>query len=401
MTTFKLLVFALLAVPAFVFSAEKIVEVSASGATKEQAIEAGLVRAIAQVKGISIDSDTLRIANQVRVNGESNTSVAMSSVTAMKTKGLISNYEVLESECFDSCEVFLRVTVPVYKSPGLSTDRRRKLVVIPFAGEHGKRFSDSLQSALVQARRFAVLDREHNSEYEAEKRLLMSSDTALEEKMRLGQVLGVDYLVVGSVSFEDNSFQGTSSYTGESSYVEDMRSEVSYKVINLATRQVKWQDTVLIEEHVNNPFVAQTISRSITGAIYPMKIVSNKNATVVLNQGGTSVMVGEKYDVFKLGEKLIDPYTKESLGREEIYIGQVQVNKVTSKVAYAIALESDVNAMAVGSIVRPSAATSQAVHATPVVQSTVRPSAEGGILLPLPAKNEPKASPEGGVLINK
>jgi hypothetical protein len=400
MTTFKLLLLALLAAPVFAFSAEKIVEVSGSGASKEQAIEAALVRAIAQVKGISIDSDTLRVASQVRTNGDTNTSVAMSSATAMKTKGLISNYEVLESECFDSCDVLLRVTVPVYKSPGLSTDKRRKLVVAPFEGEYGKRFSDSLQSALVQARRFAVLDREHNSEYEAEKRLLMSSDTALEEKMRLGQVLGVDYLIVGSVSFEDNSFQGTSSYTGESSYVEDMHSEVNYKVINLATRQVKWQDTVRIEEHVNNPFVAQAISRSITGAIYPMKIVSNQNATVVLNQGGTSVIVGEKYDVFKLGEKLIDPYTKESLGREEIFIGQVQVNKVTSKVSYAIALDSDVNAMTVGSIVRPSVAMEASSHAAPVVDSTVQSSTAGGILLPLPAKKAPKPSPKGGVLIS-
>jgi hypothetical protein len=205
MKIFKPFIFLLLGISTSALADERIVEVSAVGATRDLAIEAGLIQAVAQVNGTNINSETIRIANQIRTNGKSNSNVAMSNITAMKTKGQITSYEVIDSLCDEECEVVLNVVVPVYSSPGLNVNKRRKLVVAPFAGRGGDAFSSNLQSALVQTRRFAILDRQHNSEYEAEKRLLLSSDTPLKEKMRLGQVLGLDYLVVGTASFEDSS----------------------------------------------------------------------------------------------------------------------------------------------------------------------------------------------------
>ena len=397
MKTFKLV---FLVVLGFTFSAsaeERVIEITASGASKSLAIEAGLIRAIAQVKGTEINSKAMRVANQVRKDGKTTTNIALSNITAMKTKGQISSYEVLEESCNETCEVLLRVSVPVYKSPGLSLDKRRKLVVAPFEGENGELFSNNLQSAFVQTRRFAILDRQHNSEYAAEKRLLLSEDTALKEKMRLGQVLGMDYLVVGSVSFRDDSYETESSFTGERSYVEDIVSEINYKVINLATRQVKWQDNVIIPSNIQDPASAHAIARDITSAIYPIKIVSNQNDNVVLNQGGTSVQIGEVFDIFELGEKLIDPYTKESLGREERYVGKVKIVKVTSKVSYAAVIEGELSTMNVGSVVRPSMLDYFDSESRAEPKATVEASPAGGIIIPLPTK--PKPSPNGGVVI--
>lgn len=155
MKIFKPLIFLLLGVSTTALADERIVEVSAVGATKDLAIEAGLIQAVAQVNGTSINSETIRIANQIRTNGKSNSSVAMSNITAMKTKGQITSYEVIDSLCDEECEVLLNVVVPVYKSPGLNVNKRRKLVVAPFAGSDGYAFSNNLQSALVQTRRFA------------------------------------------------------------------------------------------------------------------------------------------------------------------------------------------------------------------------------------------------------
>ena len=218
--------------------------------------------------------------------------------------------------------------------------------------------------------------------------------------MRLGQVLGLDYLVVGTVSFQDNSYQAESSFTGEVSYVDNRVSKIDYKVINLATRQVKWQDSVEINDDISSPSTAQAISRGITSAIYPMKIVSNQNDSITLNQGGTSVTIGEVYDVFDLGKKLIDPYTKESLGREEIYAGKILVGKVTSKVSYATVIEGSVDAMRIGAIVRPSPVDYSKGPNSFTPESTVKASSAGGILIPAVQKKKPKPSPNGGVVID-
>ncbi len=319
----------------------------------------------------------------------------------MKTRGQIESYEVLDATCDEVCEVQLSVAVPVYKTKGLTPDSRRKLVVAPFDGRYGEVFSENLQSALVQSRRFAVLDRQHNAEYAQEKALLLSPDTALKEKVKLGQVLGLDYLIVGEVSYSDNSFQSTSSYTGESSYVHDVKTQVNYKVINLATRQIKWQDSATIEMEATDPLTALSVSRDITSAIYPMKVVSSQNGYVILNQGGATVSVGENYDLFKLGEKLIDPYTKESLGREEIFVDQVKVTKVTSKTSYATTTTGDVSHIPVGTVARlaDDLEDYSGYEVDVPVESTVKPSSSGGILLPFGQKEKPSVSPEGGVVI--
>lgn len=401
MKIFKLSCLSFFLFSAFSYGAERTVDVISTGLTKELAIEAGLIRAVSQVNGTAVDSSALRTANQIKTNGQTNTQIAIANVTKMKTRGQVESYEVLDVTCNDECEVHLRVTVPVYETKGLSPDSRRKLVVAPFDGEYGKTFSDNLQSALVQSRRFAILDRQHNSEYEKEKALLLSPDTALKEKVKLGQVLGLDYLVVGEVDFSDDSYQSTSSYTGESHFVEDMKTKVNYKIINLATRQIKWQDTAIIRMEADDPQTAFSVSRDITSAIYPMKVVLSQKGYVILNQGGSTVSVGEHYDLFKLGEKLIDPYTKESLGREEVLIDRVSITKVTSKTAYATTVSGDVTHIPVGAIARLSEHSEEYkdYEVTVPIPATVTPSTSGGILLPVTEKKKNTVAAKGGVII--
>lgn len=381
------------------------VELSARGLTEEIAIERGLTRAISQVHGVDVDSRSWRLANKLKVNGDSSTVVAMENITTMKTRGQIKSYEVLSSYCDDECEVEMRVIIPKYTSPGLSPDKRRKLVVAPFDGRFGKEFSDNLQTHLVQSRRFAVLDREHDAEYQQEKALLLSPDTGLNEKVRLSQVLGLDYLVVGEVSFFDDSRTEFNQFTGERSDIEAFYSEVNYKIINLSTRQVKWQDKTMLESDIADLQTASRVSRDIINAIYPLKIVSNSHNSVVLNQGGKSLEVGEVFDVFVMGEKLIDPYTKESLGYMEIPVGQIAIDRVTAKVSYGSVVEGSINDMVKGSIVRlntDEAVQNEMVPAQVESDKDQKPAASGGIILPAAAKtkSEPKPSPQGGVIID-
>ena len=219
-----------------------------------------------------------------------------SNITAMKSKGQIKSYQVIDEACSDKiCDVLLSVIIPVYKSPGLSPDNRRKLVIIPFKGKMAKAFTDNLQTSIVQSRRFTVVDREHDIEYAKEKQVLLSSDTALGEKIRLGQVLGFDYMVLGEVSYQDHSREESVLLTGESKFVQKINTRISYKIINLATRQVKWQDTSSFNALPNSEVGAQKVAREITDAIYPVKVIASTANHIILNQGGKNYFSG--YDL--------------------------------------------------------------------------------------------------------
>jgi len=380
------------------------VEVSASGMTKDIAIEQALIRAVSQVRGVDINSRSARQSAQVKVNGKTSSVIAIENVTLMITKGQVTSYDVINESCDErNCEVVLNVNIPVYKSPGLSPNKRRKLAVIPFSGKYGREFSDNLQTLLVQSRRFAILDREEERLYQKEKRLLLDGDTAIAEKMRLGQVLGLDYIVLGDVKVEVDANVDTIQLTGEQESSVEYYNTINYKVINLATRQIKWQDQLVINNDLRELSSAGKVSSTITFAIYPMKVIKKSDQQLVLNQGGKSVAVGTVFDVFSLGEKLIDPYNKESLGREETFVGKVQVERVTTKVSYAAFVSGDYRKMTKHSIVRVSPTMNDSYkYSEPIkrAKSTIETSSAGGIILPMQSKEKLKLSAKGGVIIN-
>jgi hypothetical protein len=54
---------------------------------------------------------------------------------------------------------------------------------------------------------------------------------------------------------------------------------------------------------------------------------------VVLGQGGEGIKEGSHYKVFRYGERIVDPYNGEFLGREEIYCAEIEVERVLPKQA--------------------------------------------------------------------
>lgn len=387
----------------FAFGGTVEVEASGSGLSREQAIENALTEAIRQVRGVNIDQQMVRQAMKVKVNDEAVLSSEITNKTASRTQGYVERYQILDEDCTEQyCNVVISASIPVYKSPGIAPDNRRKLVVSKFSGSSGAEFSQYLQTHLVQSRRFAVLDREHNVAFSNERNLLLSADTPQAEKIRLGQVLGMDYLIVGSVAVESGQSTNNISLTGELQSLEYGQARVSYQVINIATRQIKWQDDALIDLEMANPEqiaaeAAEEVARTIIDAIYPIKVLSQSGNQLVLNQGGKNVVEGYLYDVYGLGKKLVDPYTKESLGREEILLGQVRIDRVSTKLSYASVTSGDIRAMAKDTVLRKAKVVPDASgHMRHPVQSTVTPAVSGGILLPVAA---PVPSPEGGVTI--
>ncbi len=82
--------------------------------------------------------------------------------------------------------------------------------------------------------------------------------------------------------------------------------------------------------------MAEKVAQRVANVVFPAKIIAKTGATVTLNIGdGTDVAVGQLWEVFAVGEELIDPDTGVSLGREEASVGKVRITRVNPKFSQA------------------------------------------------------------------
>jgi curli biogenesis system outer membrane secretion channel CsgG len=78
--------------------------------------------------------------------------------------------------------------------------------------------------------------------------------------------------------------------------------------------------------------MSEQIAQRVADVIYPAKIMAKTGKVVTINRGdGTGIATGQLWEVFALGEELIDPDTGASLGREEMSVGKVRITRVTPK----------------------------------------------------------------------
>ena len=357
----------------------KVVRVTGTGATVNEAINDALSEAIGRVNGKSIETTTqlnrvaASVANQNDLQYFSSDAYKKSINTA--TKGVVSSYDVVSKGKNSSGQWEMELSVKVAKFVRATGSDRKRMAVMPlwvsnktFLIENnpidnrdmGRIFGQNLVSYLVQSRKFTVLDREFIKETLGERKLIVDGNTPVEEMARLGQDLVADYILAGVL--EDVNFTTTKVKMQTSDRVITTRSgrfEFSYRIIDVDTRQIvfsdfarfKFKDSDIrrIDSSIGNKNIesilcilaAEKVSRKILEAIYPIAIVSVNGKNVILNQGGSGVKAGDRFDVFELGERMVDPYTKEYIGREEIFTGTIEITRVNPKQSYARIIKSE------------------------------------------------------------
>ncbi|MGY0217173.1 CsgG/HfaB family protein [Endozoicomonadaceae bacterium StTr2] len=391
----KVLLAAALFLSSLATAGEVKVEARGTGMSEESAIEQALVQAVRQVNGLDIDSIQHTNESRIDVNEDSIRTEEIKRNVLLKAKGQIAGYDIISNDCNDSgCVAELVVSVYQYKAPGLPTDKRRRIAVLPFTGgkEFRKMVTQEVQDQLVQSRRFAVLDRKEEQAYKTEKSLWLSDDVAISEKARLGKVLGLDYILVGSIVRAGvNRWTTKVELTGEKKNHVRTAATVRYQIIAVATRQVKWSDTVSVT--LNNVGslnrAAAAISKKIAGEalgnIYPLRVVSLNGGQIILNQGGKTMRKGSYYNVYSLGELIVDPYTNEPLGQTETRVATIRVTRVEAKLTYAKVVDGNSGDIKKGFIVRPGKAVARPAKkktGTPTSkESDVEVPAAGGVIL--------------------
>ncbi len=397
------------------------VQAEGRGATLNDAISDGLIQAIGQVNGKSIESEKAQQSIRSLKSGPDGTAASFSkdqsSKIFEKTRGVIKEYKVLDQKELDGGRWKVSVGVVVAKYKQTSGTKRLRIAVFPFqiAGfERGKESvsdkgekllkagMDHLLSAsgeavpdqgqnaeslakrfalpdgpgdpermerllnqgivtyLTQTRKFTVLDRQYISEALGETNLIMSGNVPIEETAKLGQQLTADYILVGTLEKLSARRVEKKMRTSDRVIVSTSGDvEFSYRIIDVASRMIKFAD--LFDAQVNGgplaksnspdtaltKMVSQSVGETILYAIYPLLIEKVTGKTVTIGQGGKGINSGDTYELFLRGDKIVDSYTKESLGYDERKIGVVEITSVRSKTSTGKIVEAEEDVAAV------------------------------------------------------
>jgi len=377
----------------------KIIE---EGSSKEIAINNALMRAVSQVNGFElnakIDSDCNKpnnrqidyyySANKTQSNNPNDSesvlkqlaSTAISEYTQKgltkksdyKTKGLVKSWKII-SESYSSLSgkwtVEVEVTIEKIVEFKLSKETERvRIAISPFRTvdqKFSRFFEESLNSYLAQSRKFAMFDRKYTQEQSSELAKYRNSNFRKGEVSRIGNMLGVDYIVVGDVAeFKEQTNNSIKLKTINVPFKKKkIFIDISFRVIDVATGQVNYSgylaEAFLKDKNYSiinlSRKVAGLIGNKIINSIYPITVMQVDGDRVVLAQGGDTLSVGDKFNLIQYGKELFDPYTNESLGYSENRIGVIEVLDVQNKLSTARIVSLNVQKLNTSSrmIVRP------------------------------------------------
>lgn len=360
------------------------VESEGSGSSAKAAVYDAITEALGRVNGMKIASETTHAIAEASMETDEDEAYFASEKFNQKiqsaTKGTIKNYNVLSLDQNPDMNNlwFANIEVTIAKYRVSKQAQRLRMALVPFrinphvssskkAAKFEQLFAQALVSYLTQTRKFAILDREFMQEQNMELDLIQGENFSVDEMARLGNKLGTDYMIVGSVDdVIDKRWTQTMKTTGKKFAMHKFGAQISFRIIDVATGQVKFSDMYNHGSQSQGREVdymafarraADAVGQKIINAIYPIVVSSVRGKTVYLAQGGNTLKVGQKMELIKYGEPIIDPYTNESLGKEEIQVGMVQVTKVQAKIAQAKIITSSIDLAAEFSpksfIVRP------------------------------------------------
>jgi len=231
------------------------------------------------------------------------------------------------------------------------------------------RILESLDSQLVDrvnaTRKFDVLSRSDLADVMKEQDLGASGNVDSKTAAQAGKLAGAKYLLVATVDdFQDYIEKAVFAGTGQTatkrvfrfSIIGKLYDSTTGKLVESANFQTGNDEFKQIQQERNysvksgelsdemmvavSRSMAEKIATHLTDVIFPAKVLVKRDSIVTINRGeGGGMAEGDVFNVFAVGEELIDPDTKESLGREEVKVGKVKISQVNPKTTQAQILE--------------------------------------------------------------
>lgn len=230
------------------------------------------------------------------------------------------------------------------------------------------RIVESLDGQLIDrvnaTRKFDVVSRSDLAEVTKEQQFGASGNVDPKTAAQTGKNLGAKYILTATVDdFQDYVETATFAGTGRSATKRVFRFSIVAKIYDSTTGKLlesaNFQTgndqfkTILqnLDSAKNGDLtdemmlaiarnMAEQIAVHMADVVFPIKVLLKTDAEITINRGeGAGVAIGDTFNVYALGQELIDPDTKESLGRQEVKVGAVQISEVQPKFSKAKILE--------------------------------------------------------------
>jgi curli biogenesis system outer membrane secretion channel CsgG len=232
----------------------------------------------------------------------------------------------------------------------------------------GRGAQDMLVTELVKTGRYRVIEREQLAAIMQEKNLSLSGDVDPRTAVKIGKMLGVEYLVTGAVTQLGTTNRGASVPGGfglPSVSVHSQKAEAALdaRAFSTSTGEIVWADTASGETSDASVYVAgagggasdqgkvdkilrpvvQKLAASFAKADVKTsgmggtgdasgivgKIAKADGGTLYVNVGSEGgVKEGDEFTVYRVGEQIKDPDTGEVLGANETKVGRVRITSV-------------------------------------------------------------------------
>ena len=233
----------------------------------------------------------------------------------------------------------------------------------------GEAAQDMLVTELVKRGSYRVIEREQLASIMQEKNLSLSGDIDPKTAVKVGKLLGVEYLIAGaltelgvanrSVNVPGGLFGGPNVRVGS----QKLDAAVDARAFNTSTGEIVWADTAKESTSDSSVFVngagggvedQRKLDRVLRPVVVKLadslsqkslptsglggagdasgvagKIAKADGGTLYLNVGSEAgVKEGDEFNVFHVGDSIKDPDTGEVLGTNETKVGRIKVNSV-------------------------------------------------------------------------
>ncbi len=237
----------------------------------------------------------------------------------------------------------------------------------------GRAAADVFVTALMESGQFSIIERDRVQALIAEQNFGASGRVTPQTAAKIGQMLGVDLMLTGSVSQFSISRTGggirgvsvgvttgkvvlqarlVNTTTGE--IVVAAEEENTKRLVGARFRSINFQqdfDYGMANE-IMHPAVEKMVVKIVEnaagmsgGASHSGRVIKVSGNQVWINLGAnTGIQAGDSFDVIRKGEELIDPDTGLSLGAVEENVGSVVVTQVQEKFSIATIQSGSVQA---------------------------------------------------------
>ena len=235
------------------------------------------------------------------------------------------------------------------------------------------------QEALRKSKKFKIFERDMTIMKDAilkEQDLAACGNDGKGNAAKTGALKNVEFIVqiiLKDIDLREPVYAPIEEFPGKFKKTSQGSLDVAVKVIDTTSGEIKLQDSIAVKMAGKTEVVSEKksvaprdiwksmsnrggkeIGEKIISSIYPtFEVVKVSGKQIIIKGGITNgIDVDQEYELYSVTEEIIDEKTKESLGSEEVLLGDVIVKRVTEKVSYAEAIDKLEDKPKAGDIIR-------------------------------------------------